>query len=92
MSLWEALQHSAEVPVEIRARIWATMTYTLDTARESISRLYAASSRAAFEQNHPAEQALRNIHAFSNPLDRFRRLSIDAGRVMLDREARSPFF
>jgi alkylation response protein AidB-like acyl-CoA dehydrogenase len=89
---WEAAQHNGQPPADVRARMYATVTYTIDTARDSISRLYAASSRATFEQNHPAEQALRNIHAFSNPLDKFRRFSIDAGRVMLDRQPRSPRF
>lgn len=90
--LWDALQSKDDVPKDVRGRVYATMAYTIDTARECISRLYAASSRATFEQNHPAEQALRNIHAFSNPLDRFRRFSIDSGRVMLNREPRSPLY
>jgi len=90
--LWAAAQDRSKIPKETRGRMYATVTYTLDTARESISRLYAASSRAAFEYNHPAEQALRNIHALSNPIDKFRRFSVDAGRVILGRETRSPVY
>lgn len=90
--LWDALQTPDNLPDEVRGRVYATMAYTIDAARESISRLYAASSRATFEHNHPAEQALRNIHAFSNPLDRFRRFSIDAGRVIFNREPQSALY
>ncbi|MGE0732441.1 MAG: hypothetical protein AB7O92_30920 [Acidimicrobiia bacterium] len=90
--MWESLQQPSGAPIDVRARMFATMIYTLDTAREEISRLYAASSRATFDRGHPAEQALRNIHAFSNPVDKFRRHAVDAGRVMLDRKPRSPVF
>jgi hypothetical protein len=63
-----------------------------DTVRETISRLYARGTRAAFLQGHPVDRALRNLHAIAFGSETGRPLQPEAGRVLLGAQPTLPAF
>lgn len=63
-----------------------------DIARDTMSRLYAQGTRAAFIQGNPVERALRNLHAIAFSLQFLRPLYDDAGRVYLGGKPLVPVF
>ena len=90
--LEELIATGAEVPIPLRADIYAYYYYTLDSARETISQLYARGTRAGFIQGNPMERALRNLHALSMGSEAARPFQHDAGRVLLGGEPTHPAF
>ena len=80
------------MPIQLRADIYAYYYYTLDSARETISQLFARGTRAGFIQGNPVERALRNLHAISFGSEVARPFQHDAGRVLLGGEPTHPAF
>jgi len=91
-AVWEVARTGAEVPLKLKAEVYASSFYALDLVRETISRLYAQGTRAAFLQGNPVERALRNIHAIVFGLQSVRPLYDAAGRVLLGGEPLLPVF
>jgi hypothetical protein len=91
-AVWYAAGTSAEVPLKLRADVYASSFYALDIMRDTVSRLYAQGTRAAFLQGNPVERALRNIHAIVFGLQSVRPLFDAAGRVLLGGEPLPPGF
>jgi alkylation response protein AidB-like acyl-CoA dehydrogenase len=81
----EAAEAGPEIPHAIRARLYASALYTMDTARLAVSDLYARSSSVAYASRNPVERSLREIHALAAALDSgpFRPVQMAAGRVLL---------
>jgi alkylation response protein AidB-like acyl-CoA dehydrogenase len=91
-AVWEVASTGAEVPSQLRARFYASCFYALDIVRDTISRLYARGTRAAFLQGNPVERALRNLHAIAFSVEPARPLHHSAGRVLLGGEPLDPSF
>jgi alkylation response protein AidB-like acyl-CoA dehydrogenase len=91
-AVWEATSAGAEVSLQLKANYYASCFYALDIVRDTISRLYARGTRAAFLQGHPVERALRNIHPIVFGLEGGRGLQHSAGRVMMGGEPLVPSF
>lgn len=89
---WDLASTGAEVPLPLRAELYASTFYVLDTARDTVSQLYARGTRAAFMQGNPLERALRNLHAIAFGYESSRGLQHSAGRVLLDGEPLDPLF
>ena len=85
-AVWEAAQSEEEVPLRLRAQVYASSYYAIDVIRDTISRLYARGTRAAFLQGHPVERALRNLHAIGFGLEAGRMFQHSAGRVLMGGE------
>ena len=91
-AVWEAAQSGEEVPLRLRAEVYASSYYAIDTIRDTISRLYSRGTRAAFQQGHPVERALRNLHAIGFGLEAGRMFQHSAGRVLMGGEPLVPVF
>lgn len=70
----------------MRAQEYAFYYYAIDVIRDTISRLYSRGARAAFQQGHPVERALRNLHAIGFGLEAGRLFQHSAGRVLMGGE------
>ena len=81
----EAAETGSEIPPPIRARLYASALFTMDTARLTVSDLYARSSSVAYATRNPVERSLREVHALAAALDSgpFRPVQMAAGRVLL---------
>jgi alkylation response protein AidB-like acyl-CoA dehydrogenase len=91
-AMWDVASTGAEVPLQLRAQLYASVFYTLDVVRDTISRLYARGTRAAFIHGHPVERALRNIHAIAFGVEATRIRQHSAGRVLMGGEPYDPVF
>jgi alkylation response protein AidB-like acyl-CoA dehydrogenase len=91
-AVWEIARTGADVPLKLKAEVYASSFYALDLVREAISRLYAEGTRDAFLQGNPVERALRNIHAIVFGLQSARPFYEAAGRVYLGGEPQLPVF
>lgn len=91
-AVWEVARTGAEVPVKLKAEVYASSFYALDIVRDTISRLFTQGTRAAFIQGNPVERALRNIHAIVFGAQALRPLYDAAGRVLLGGEPLLPVF
>jgi hypothetical protein len=91
-AVWDIASTGAEVPVRLRAQVYASRFYALDVVRDTISRLYARGTRAAFVQGHPVERALRNLHAISFGAEVTRHLQHSARRVLMGGTPAVPVF
>ena len=91
-AVWAAAQTGEEVPLRLRAQVYASSYYAIDVIRDTISRLYARGTRAAFLQGHPVERALRNLHAIGFGLEAGRMFQHSAGRVLMGGEPLVPTF
>ena len=80
------------MPLHLRAEVYASAFYALDSVRETVSRLYAQGTRAAFVQGNPVERALRNSHAIVFGIQSVRYQYDAAGRVLLGGEPLLPGF
>jgi hypothetical protein len=83
---------STEVAPDDRAVAWATLFHTVDTARETISRLAAASSSESYMAGHLTERASRDIHAIAVAFERLRSLNESAGAVLVGAAPVNPAF
>jgi alkylation response protein AidB-like acyl-CoA dehydrogenase len=90
--VWEVASTGEEVPLQVRARFYASCFYALDIVRDTVSRLYARGTRAAFLQGHPVERALRNLHAIAFGMEAVRGRQHSAGRVLMGGEPLDPSF
>ena len=54
----DAAEAGPEIPHAIRARLYASALYTMDTARLAVSDLYARSSSVAYASRNPVERSL----------------------------------
>jgi alkylation response protein AidB-like acyl-CoA dehydrogenase len=91
-AVWEAASTKAEVPLRLRAQLYASCYYAVDVVRDTISRLYARGTRAAFLQGHPVERALRNLHAIVFGFEAGRPFQHSAGRVLMGGAPYAPIF
>ncbi|MCE2487623.1 MAG: acyl-CoA dehydrogenase family protein [Desulfurellaceae bacterium] len=91
-AVWELASRGAGVPLPLRAELYASTFYVLDTARDTVSHLYARGTRAGFMQGNPLERALRNLHAIAFGYESSRGLQHSAGRVLLGGEPLDPLF
>ena len=91
-AVWEVASTGAEVSLRLRASFYASCFYALDIVRDTISRLYARGTRAAFLQGNPVERALRNLHAIAFGFEAGRGFHHSAGRVLLGGEPLDPSF
>ncbi|MGH7962146.1 MAG: acyl-CoA dehydrogenase family protein [Candidatus Binatia bacterium] len=91
-ALWEVTLTGAEVPLKLKADVYASSFYALDILRDTMSRLYTQSTREAFIHGNPVERALRNIHAIVFGAQAIRLLYDAAGRVLLGGEPQLPVF
>jgi hypothetical protein len=91
-AVWEVASTGAEVPLQLKARYYASCYYAVDIVRDTISRLYARGTRAAFMHGNPVERALRNLHAIAFALESARPFHHSAGRVLLGGEPLDPSF
>ena len=91
-AMWEVAATGEQVSLRMRADLYAASAYAIDTMRETISRLYARGTRAAFMQGNPVERALRNIHAIAFGVESARGHHQSAGRVLLGGEPLEPLF
>jgi hypothetical protein len=91
-AVWEVARTGAEVPLKLKAEVYASSFYALDVVRETMSRLYAEGTRDAFLQGNPVERALRNIHAIVFGLQSVRPFYDAAGQVFLGGEPQLPVF
>lgn len=91
-AVWDVAQTGEEVPLRLRAQVYASSYYAIDVIRDTISRLYARGTRAAFQQGHPVERALRNLHAIGFGLEAGRMFQHSAGRVLMGGEPLVPVF
>jgi len=91
-AVWDIAQSGEEVPLRLRAQVYASSYYAIDVIRDTISRLYARGTRAAFQQGHPVERALRNLHAIGFGLEAGRMFQHSAGRVLMGGEPLTPVF
>jgi alkylation response protein AidB-like acyl-CoA dehydrogenase len=91
-AVWDAAQTGEEVPLRLRAQVYGSSYYAIDVMRDTISRLYARGTRAAFIQGHPVERALRNLHAIGFGLEAGRMFQHSAGRVLMGGEPLVPTF
>jgi indole-3-acetate monooxygenase len=91
-AVWDAAQTGEEVPLRLRAQVYASSYYAIDVIRDTISQLYARGTRAAFMQGHPVERALRNLHAIGFGLEAGRMFQHSAGRVLMGGEPLVPAF
>ncbi|HBD12149.1 MAG TPA: hypothetical protein DCZ13_08385 [Porticoccaceae bacterium] len=91
-AVWDVAQTGEEVPLRLRAQVYASSYYAVDVIRDTISRLYARGTRAAFQQGHPVERALRNLHAIGFGLEAGRMFQHSAGRVLMGGEPLVPVF
>jgi len=91
-AVWEVAVTGEPVAQRLKADLYAVSFYAIDTARETISQLYAHGTRAAFMQGNPVERALRNIHAIAFGVESARGHRQSAGRVMLGGESLEPLF
>ena len=91
-AVWDAAQSGEEVPLRLRAQVYGSSYYAIDVIRDTISRLYARGTRAAFLQGHPVERALRNLHAIGFGLEAGRMFQHSAGRVLMGGEPLVPTF
>lgn len=91
-AVWELASTGAEVPLRLRAQSYASVFYAVEVARDTISRLYARGTRAAFIHGHPVERALRNIHAIAFGVEVTRSRQHSAGRVLIGGEPYDPIF
>ncbi len=82
-AVWDVAQTGGEVPLRLRAQVYGSSYYAIDVIRDTISRLYARGTRAAFQQGHPVERALRNLHAIGFGLEAGRMFQHSAGRVLM---------
>jgi alkylation response protein AidB-like acyl-CoA dehydrogenase len=82
-AVWDVASTGAEVPLRLRAQVYASRFYTLEVIRDTISRLYARGTSAAFVHGHPVERALRNLHAIVFGAEAARTLQHSAGRVLM---------
>jgi indole-3-acetate monooxygenase len=89
-AVWDVASTGAAVPLRLRAQVYASCYYALDVVRDTISRLYARGTRAAFLHGHPVERALRNLHAIVFGLEAGRPLQHSAGRVLMGGEPYDP--
>lgn len=92
VAMWDVASTRAEVPLRLRAQLYASCFYALDVVRDTISRLYARGTRAAFLQGHPVELALRNLHAIVFGFESGRPLQHSAGRVLMGGAPAAPIF
>ena len=90
--VWDLASTGEEIPRKLRAQYYASVFYSIEVARDTISRLYARGTRAAFMKDHPLERALRNIHALAFAQDTIRSMQQSAGRVLLGGEPYDPVF
>ena len=91
-AVWDIASTGAEVPVRLRAQVYASRFYALDVVRDTISRLYARGTRAAFVQGHPVGRALRNLHAIAFGAEVTRPFQHSAGRVLMGGAPAVPVF
>ena len=91
-AVWDLANTGAEVPLPLRAELYASTFYVLDTARDTVSQLYARGTRAGFMQGNPLERALRNLHAIAFGYESSRGVQHSAGRVLLGGEPLDPLF
>ena len=91
-AVWDLASTGADIPMKLRAQLYASLFYTADIARDTVSRLYARGTRAAFMKNHPLERALRNQHALAFAYEAVRSFQHSAGRVLLGGEPLTPVF
>lgn len=91
-AVWNAACTGAAIPPRVKADLYASNFYALDVVRDTISRLYARGTRAAFLQGNPVERALRNLHAIVFGVETARPAHHAAGRVLLGGEPLDPSF
>ena len=91
-AVWDPASAGAEVPLPLRAELYASTFYVLDTARDTVSQLYARGTRAGFMQGNSLERALRNLHAIAFGYESSRGIQHSAGRVLLGGEPLDPLF
>ena len=91
-AVWKLAQTGEDVPLRLRAQVYASSYYAIDVIRDTISRLYSRGTRAAFQHGHPVERALRNLHAIGFGLEAGRMFQHSAGRVLMGGEPLSPVF
>ena len=91
-AVWDLASSGAEVPLPLRAELYASTFYVLDTARDTVSQLYARGTRAGFMQGNPLERALRNLHAIAFGYESSRGIQHSAGRVLLGGAPLDPLF
>ena len=89
---WDYTSRGEEVPMEVRAELYASSFYAGDVARQMISNLYTKGSRAAFMQGHALERCLANIHAIIAAIDARRGFHHSAGAVLLGGAPLEPAF
>lgn len=89
-AVWDLASTGADIPMKLRAQLYASLFYAADVARDTVSRLYARGTRAAFIHNHPLERALRNQHALAFADEAVRSFQHSAGRVLLGGERLPP--
>lgn len=90
--LGKSLTQGAEVPIQLKADLYASAFYTVNVARMTVSELYAHGTRAGFLHGNPVERALRNLHAIAFGIDSVRPLLQSAGRVVLGGDPTHPAF
>lgn len=91
-AVWDIASTGAEVPLRLRAQVYASRFYAVDIVRDTISQLYARGTRAAFVQGHPVERALRNLHAIAFGAEVTRPFQHSAGRVLMGGAPAVPVF
>ena len=91
-AVWDLVSAGEEVPLKLRAQYYASVFYAVDVARDTVGRLYARGTRAAFMKDHPLERALRNTHALAFAQDTVRSMQQSAGRVLLGGDPLDPSF
>ena len=86
-AVWDLAGTGAEVSLPLRAELYASTFHVLDTARDTVSQLYARGTRAAFMRGNPLERALRNLHAIAFGYESSRGLQHSAGAGLTRRRA-----
>ena len=90
--LWRVLSRAGATTPAERAPLWGLLLTAPTAARESVSRLYAASSTVAWHGDHAASRAVQDIHAISVAFERFSKLLADVGRVHTGLDPLMPVF
>jgi 3-hydroxy-9,10-secoandrosta-1,3,5(10)-triene-9,17-dione monooxygenase len=89
---WSVVAEGHAPSEALLARLWSTVFYTFDIAREHISDIYATGTSSTYATQNPIDRALRDIHAISAAFDSFQTLRRAAGRVLLGHDAQHPMF
>ena len=71
------------IPESTRARMWASLNWTIDQTRLVVSEMARISTSSVYGSENPTEMALRDVHAICASMEAFRDAEEAAGRVYL---------